>query len=228
MAAATEKKILKLKSPALILFSAKRNSGKSHLITWLLYNKCREFNHIYVMSPTAFNGFYQKYLENEHIIPTFDESFIDKIFARQAKMLDAATKDKSKKKEKILLILDDCLSSSNFKSPTFQRIAAEGRHYLVEVWISTQHYAKMPPVVRLNSDYIAILGNQTKNMKTLIFDEFGGDFDDYDSFDARMKECTADYGALVINNLESGKTYGITAPAKLPNFKIVNKKGKNK
>ena len=214
------KKILTLKSPSLFIFSARRNSGKSHLITFLLYNKVKEFNHVFVMCPTSFNGHYQKYLNKSSIISNFDEEIINKLFDRQKQMLA----DKTKRKEKILLILDDCLSSSTFKSPTFQRIAAEGRHYLIECWISTQHYSKLPPIIRLNSDYIFILGNQTKNIQTLIFDEFGGGYDDFNKFSARLRDCTTNYGAFVINNLDNGNDYGIRAPAKLPNFRITNKK----
>ena len=126
MAEKTTNKLLDIKTPCLMLFSAKRNSGKSHAITWLIYRLCRRFQHIIVMTGTAFNGHYEKYLPKESIIPTFDENKINQIFERQKKILS----EKKKKPENILLILDDIVSNTTFKSAVFQRIACEGRHYL--------------------------------------------------------------------------------------------------
>ena len=92
----SEKKTLTLKSPSLFIFSARRNSGKSHLITYLMYCKAREFNHVFVMAPTSFNGHYQKFLNKNSIINNFDENIINKLFDRQKAMLA----DKKQKKKK--------------------------------------------------------------------------------------------------------------------------------
>ena len=215
----TKTKLLEIKTPCLMLFSAKRNSGKSHAITWLLYRLCRRFSHIIIMTSTAFNGHYEKFLTKQCIIPFFDEDKINQLFDRQKKLLS----DKKRKPEHILLVLDDIVSNTTFKSPIFQRIACEGRHYLITVFITSQHYTKIPPIIRVNCDYIAILGPQIKTMQQMIYDEFSiNNYENIKDFMDRLKICTSDYGIFVIDNLTT-TDHGIRAPAKLPKFKISGK-----
>ena len=215
----SEKKILNIKTPCLMLFSAKRNSGKSHSITWLLYRLCRRFQHIIVMSSTAFNGHYAQYLPKECIFPNFDEDKINQLFERQKKILS----EQKNKPENILLILDDVVSQTTFKSSVFQRIACEGRHYLITVFITSQHWCKIPPIIRVNCDYIAILGPQTKTVQQMIFDEFGmNNYEKINDFMQRLKLCTEKYGIFVIDNLTM-TDHGIRAPEKLPKYRIKSK-----
>jgi hypothetical protein len=126
---------------------------------------------------------------------------------------------KSGKRNKVLLILDDCVSHANFKSNIFEKIATQGRHYNVTCWITSQHYTKLPPVIRLNCDYMIILGNQTRPVMKMIYEELGGDFDNEKQFTSMIKPNLENFGAFVLNNLRS-KIHTIKAPEILPRFRL--------
>jgi hypothetical protein len=202
---------LNMEGPNLTIFSAKRNSGKTHLLTYMIYRCARSFNDVIIMTPTAFNGHYKKFTDN--VVPRFDEDLLVHIMERQAELT------KQKKVNKILLVLDDCVSAANFASQVFEQIATQGRHYQVSCWITTQHFTKLPPCIRLNCDYMIILGNQTRPVVKMIFEELGGIFDDEKHFTKTMKPELLNYGAFVLNNMR-GSAHVLKAPTDLPRFRI--------
>lgn len=200
-----------MENPNLTIFSAKRNSGKTHLLTYMIYKCARQYNNVIIMTPTAFNGHYTAFTAN--VVPRFDEELLTHILDQQALY---ATQ---KKKNSLLLVLDDCVSAANFGSKVFERIATQGRHYNVSCWITSQHYTKLPPVMRVNCDYMIILGNQTRTAMKMIFEELGGIFDDEKQFTNVMKPELLNYGAFVLNNLR-GTAHTLKAPVDLPKFRL--------
>jgi hypothetical protein len=203
------KEDFQMQHPNLCVFSARRNSGKTHLMTYMIYKCAREYNEVIIITPTAFNGHYKKISQN--VYGVFDENMIKYIIKRQAANL------KIGKRNKVLLILDDCLSKANFGSKIFELIATQGRHYLISCWISTQHYMKLLPVIRLNADYMLILGNQSKQVMKKKYDEMGGYFNSETEFIKCVKENLLEYGCLVLNNLK-GSCHKVKAPSTLPKF----------
>lgn len=71
-----------MQHPNLCVFSARRNSGKTHLMTYMIYKCAREYDEIIIITPTAFNGHYSKFSQN--VYGVFDESMIKYIIKRQA------------------------------------------------------------------------------------------------------------------------------------------------
>ncbi len=198
--------------PNFAIYSAKRNSGKSHLMKWMIYNVARSYNEIIIICPTSFNGDYTQITNN--IYGTFDEGLIKHIIKKQTDLR------KKGKAHRLLLVLDDCLSKANFNSRVFEQIATQGRHYHISCWISTQHYMKLPPVIRLNCDYMLLLGNQTARVMKTIYEELGGScFDNENEFSATIKHNLLNYGCFIINNLK-GKCHTMRAPADIPKFRL--------
>jgi len=178
---------LTMDHPNLAIFSAKRNSGKSHLMKWMIYNVASCYNEIIIICPTSFNGDYTKITTN--LYGTFDEGMIKHIIKKQAFMRKKGVN------HRVLLVLDDCLSKANFNSKVFEQIATQGRHYFISCWITTQHYMKLPPVIRLNCDYMLLLGNQTVQVMKTIYEELGGTcFDSENEFSKTIKHNLLDYG----------------------------------
>ena len=103
----------------------------------------------------------------------------------------------------------------------FTKIASAGRHYRVSVWVAAQHYNKMPPIIRTNSDYLFILGTQNDNVIRALWDEFGGlGFDDWRAFRAHAA-AVADFGSLVVDT-HDGKhpVRRVRAPSKPVEFQL--------
>jgi hypothetical protein len=202
--------------PTFTIFSAKRRSGKTHLMTHLLRLTSRMFDNVIIINPTHFNGHWKQYTPN--IIPTFDEKLMHRLLKRQAELTEKGARNH------VLLILDDCLSKANFNSQIFLQLASQGRHYQISCWISTQHYMKIPQALRLNVDYMFIMGTQKGEILKIIYDELAGNFETEKLFLAEVKNNLNNYGCFILNNIRGSYTI-FRAPEKLRRFRItINKK----
>ena len=214
---------LKISTPNLSLFIARRNSGKSHLQKNLLYilAKGQRFKWVLVVTPTAFNGEWSAIVGEDNVLPVFDPEQIDRVMARQAELREDGIDNPG------LLILDDCLGSANFQSDLFTRIASAGRHYRITVWASFQHYHKVPTVIRTNADYLFVLGVQNERVIKALWDEYGGlSFESAKELRAYVLRAIENYGALCVDNTAAGSkspVRPVRAPAKLPQFRITQR-----
>ena len=159
---------LELKTPGLALFQARRGSGKTHLMKYLtkLLASGHKFDWVRVITPTAFNGEWKQCVGNDFVHEELDEDWLMDLLDRQADSVER------KKQNRGLLILDDALGAVRFNSPIWTRISASSRHYNITVWISTQHLFKLPPVVRVNCDYIFCLGIQPARTIKALYEEY--------------------------------------------------------
>ena len=204
--------------PHLALFVARRNSGKSFLMRHLLHVLARgkKFRWVLVISPTSFNGEWSAVVGEDNVLSVFDDDQITRLMDRQAELREDDVDNPG------LLILDDCLGAANFGSDLFTRIASAGRHYRVSLWVAAQHYTKMPPVIRTNSDYLFILGTQNDKVVKALWDEFGGlGFTDWKAFRSHAAQAVADFGALVVDTHDSKQPVRrVRAPSKPVEFQL--------
>ena len=207
-----------MQCPHLALFIARRNSGKSYLMRHLLHVLARgkKFRWVLVISPTAFNGEWSAVVGEDNVLSQFDPDQVSHLMDRQAELREDGVDNPG------LLILDDCLGSCDFGSSLFTRIASAGRHYRVSVWVACQHYNKMPPVIRTNSDYLFVLGTQNDRVVKALWDEFGGlGFDDWRAFRAHAAAAVKDFGALVIDTHDARHPVRrVRAPSKPAEFQL--------
>ena len=209
-----------LKFPHLACFVAKRNSGKTHLMKYLLYNEARKqsFKSVFVISPTSFNGEWADILGKKSVSNIYSAAWLERLLDAQAKLV------KKGKPNEMLLIMDDCVGSAKFSDEVMVKIAIAGRHYKLTCWISSQGYTKISPLIRTNSDYMFILNKVPRPVVEHLLEEFPPDDDalcDWKSLAAFASKVTQDYGVMLIDN-SGGRTkhLRIRAPAKLPQFKI--------
>ena len=74
-----------IQTPNLTVFSARRNSGKTHFMTYLLFQMKHLFDYILLINPTAMNGHWTEYMNN--IIEEFDEGIITDIMDKQQEIV---------------------------------------------------------------------------------------------------------------------------------------------
>ena len=77
------------------------------------------------------------------------------------------------KKQKSLILLDDCLYDIQKKNQLLNTLITRGRHSGISIWISAQTYKKVPKTIRVNASDIIIFGNQSKLEIKNLYDEFG-------------------------------------------------------
>ena len=182
----------------IIAFCAKRNSGKSQLLRYLLLKSKHLFKKIFVICPTeSVNKFYSDIIPKENIFDQYSEEWVESLIKKMTE-INAGKSDKES--SHILIILDDCCSDTKFHtSKTLKQLATRGRHIKIAVMITCQYIYQIPPVIRNNCDYI-YCGQMNQQGLKLLTDEFlMGNIDKKEFVDLYHSN-TNDYNFLVINN----------------------------
>ena len=181
-----------------VCLCAKRHSGKSQLIKYIIKLYGHQFKKIFVVCPSeAVNKFYSDIIPPENIFDEYKEEWMDTLMKRLTK-INAGKKDNES--AHVLLILDDCVSDINFHaSNSFEKIFTRGRHLKISIILTTQYCYLIPPVCRVNCDYI-LVGQMNKQGLKVMTDEFlMGDISPKEFMDMYYR-LTNDYGFLIINN----------------------------
>jgi hypothetical protein len=179
---------------------AKRNSGKSYLLKYLVTLRKDQFEKIFVICPTEnINSFYQlnDFIPKNCIYDKYNESFIDKLIER---MTIQNKNKKAEQKKHVLLILDDLVADVKFhQSESLKKLFVRGRHVAISVIITSQFLTGIPPVARINSDFICV-GQVNKEGLDILCEQYIVPGMTKDDFIEIYKENTRDYSFLVINN----------------------------
>lgn len=105
---------------------------------------------------------------NEEYIRLQEESDSEKedpVFGEKFKKKKKSKKSKVIRQPHNLLILDDCIHniSKSSKDNHLNQIITQSRHFKTDVWITTQKYNKLPPIIRTNCDLLTVF--KTNNSK---------------------------------------------------------------
>ena len=181
-----------------ICLTAKRNSGKSQLLRYIVLKNKHLFNKIFCICPTEhINKFYEGLIPKENLFDEYKEDWINKLIK---KLGDINEGKADKDSYHVLLILDDCCSDNNFhQSKSLKQIFTKGRHYKITIIITTQYVFHIPPIARCNCDYICVGQLNTQGLEILTTEFLSGSLtkQEFMKMDYR---CTNDYKFLLINN----------------------------
>lgn len=129
---------------------ARRNSGKSVIIQEMIKEllKAKRIDMVVVMSGSAGLNDDYSFLPKQLVIP-FSEEILEKIWDNQAKT-------PKNKRQKIFIVLDDCLGTPEaIRSDIINRYFTVGRHVSTSFLISSQHTALLlNPLIKANSDLL--------------------------------------------------------------------------
>lgn len=174
---------------------AKRNSGKSTLITDLLYHK-RNIPVGVVMSGTEEgNKHYQSFVPDLFVYNEYRSDVLEKMVARQKAL------GKQNDNSSAFIVLDDCMYNKKFMKEDIMRIIFyNGRHWRLFFMLSMQYCMDLTPDLRTNIDYIFILRENIVQNREKIWRNFFGIFPTFDMFNQVMDSCTENYECLVLDN----------------------------
>ena len=176
---------------------AKRNSGKSVLLRYLVKQRKNKFDKIFVISPTEeVSHFYKDITDKNCIFYEWKEDWAEQLIKR---MTETNSGVPEKKRKQILVILDDIFADMNAaNSPALKKIYLRGRHIGIAVIATCQYLYNLPPICRNNTDWV-LVGQMNQASKQLLGDEYlFGDIDKKD-FIKLYNRSTIDYQFLVIN-----------------------------
>ena len=182
---------------------AKRNSGKSVLVRDILYNIGHRYPAAMIISPTEqLNNNFRNHVPGAFIHTEYSDTLLGKLLDRQHSIVQMAQKNPEHVNPDCVLVLDDCLGSAAEmrKDKNYQIIFVNGRHYKLDVIITSQYVLALTPLQRGNLDYIFLLLDNNKSNVKKYYEQFGGMFDNFEQFKKVYQKLTENYGAMVINN----------------------------
>ena len=173
----------------------KPGTGKTYLITSLLYEKKHIFPVGEVMSGTEDS--------NHHYSKIFPSTFVyNKL--EEEKITDFIKRQKIAKRYVevpwSILLLDDCTDDPKIMNrPLFQGIFKNGRHWKLWFILSLQYCMDVKPVIRNNIDGTFILREPNASTRKKLWDNYASMIPK-EIFNDLMDEITDDYTALYIHN----------------------------
>jgi len=178
------------------VFIGKRGTGKSTLVTDILYHK----KHIpvgIVMSATEEgNHHYKQFLPDLFIYSDYEAEAIEKVLARQKKIIGAGRDNSAS-----FVLLDDCMYDRKFmKDSCIRQCFMNGRHWKLFFMLTMQYCMDLTPDLRANVDYVFILRENVIQNREKLYKSFFGIFPSFDFFNQVMTACTENYECLVLDN----------------------------
>jgi len=185
----------KIGSDKVCVVIGKRGTGKSTLVTDLLYHK-RDIPVGIVMSATEEgNHYYKQFIPDLFIYGDYNKDAIEKVIARQKKLVATGSVKPA------FILLDDCMYNKTFMKDTcIRQCFMNGRHWKIFFLMTMQYCMDLSPDLRANVDYVFILRENVIQNRERLYKSFFGVFPSFDLFNKVMSACTENYECLVLDN----------------------------
>ena len=187
------------------VFIGKRGTGKSTLVTDILYHK-RFLPAGVVMSATEEgNHWYQQFIPDLFIYGEYDKDIIERVIDRQRKMVNlkppAGKKELSSRDVGAFILMDDCMYDKKFlKDACIRQCFMNGRHWKIFFMLTMQYCMDLSPDLRANVDYVFVARENVIQNREKLYKSFFGIFPNFDMFNQVMNACTENYEVLVLDN----------------------------
>jgi hypothetical protein len=177
-------------------YDAAKNTGKTTLITSLMYEKSDIFPVGLVMSGTEdSNGHFKKIVPSSFVFNQCDVKKIEEFIVRQKIAKKHLTVPWG------MLLLDDCTDDPKiFNSRLFHHIFKNGRHWKMLFILSLQYCMDVKPVIRNSIDGTFILRESSLRNRKVLWENYASIIPDFKTFCTIMDGVTGDYTALYIHN----------------------------
>lgn len=179
-----------------IVVIGKPKSGKSYLIRDLLYSKKHIFPTGMVINGTEdSNHFYSNMFPESFIYEEMNTTAIQNFKRRQRLAKQLLPNPWS------ALVLDDCMDKPGiFKTPLFQDIFKNGRHWKMMLILGLQYSMDIPPSLRICIDGTFIFREPNLKYRKSLYENYASVIPDFNTFCQLMDALTGDYTALYIHN----------------------------
>lgn len=204
-----------------IVVIGKPGSGKSQLITSILYKKRNLIPTALIMSGTEdSNHHYQSIVPSTFVYNKLNTDKMKDFRGRQKVARKYLENPWS------LLILDDCTDNpSTLRTPLFQDYFKNGRHWSMLFIVSLQYCMDILPSIRTNIDGVFILRETNLKNRKALYENYAGVIPTFKLFCDIMDALTEDYNALYIHNAGRSNNWEecvfyYKAPYPIPDFKF--------
>lgn len=182
---------------AVCVFIGKRRTGKSFLLTDILYHK----KHLpvgVVMSGTEDgNHHYKQFVPDLFVHGDFKVDVLNDVMNRQRRLV---AKNASSAASRAFVLLDDCMYDARFMRETvIRQMLMNGRHWKLFIAITMQYCMSIGPDLRANVDYVFLLRENIRANREKLWKAFAGIFPTFAQFNQVMDAATENFECLVID-----------------------------
>lgn len=220
-----ERRIHPNQGPPTILIIGARNTGKTYLLSDLLYHFRKIPVGLFFTGSEASAENFAKFFPKSFIYDEVDISKIENIVKKQRELRKKNTEGDYSS----LLLFDDCgYDKKTINNKIIKGVFCNGRNWKILLVMTIQYCKDIPPDFRSNVDYVFLLREPIYEVRKKLWKEYAGIIPKFEIFNEIMNACTEDRGALVIdktttsNNLEDN-IFWYRARSPLKNFKIGSK-----
>lgn len=149
-----------------------KGSGKSTMMLQVLKSKNgykKWYDNIYLISPTAtrdskFNKLCEELQRDNKCFTTCDDETVDEVINRLKDFNESFDEKEEGRKPHSVVIFDDCLAflPKSTQKSRFNELITTSRHLKTSVWILTQKYNKVNPLIRANMDMLSFFRTNNK------------------------------------------------------------------
>lgn len=185
-----------MKPDCVIAILGKRNTGKTTLITDIMWHMQRKWDMVM--------GFAGSIASHQSMLEYMPPAFVYTDYSHEvvAKWVDVANDLRlNGKRRQFCCLLDDCTFDKKvLHGTTIRKIFMNGRHFRMAFILAMQYMMDMGPELRCQVDYVFALKEVIMANKKRLWQYFFGIFDHFSDFCKVLEECTNDYECLVLNN----------------------------
>ena len=191
----------KMADDKVCVFIGKRNTGKSTLVTDILWYKKHLPAGIVLSATEEGNHYYQQYIPDLFIYGDYDREAIERVMDRQRKLVGAGKTNCG-----AFLLLDDCMYDNKFMRDTcIRQCFMNGRHWKIFFMLTMQYCMDLPPALRANVDYVFVLRENIIQNREKLYKSFFGIFPSFDMCKSnRIEDCVFWYKAKLHKNFKVG------------------------
>lgn len=183
------------------VFIGKRGTGKTTLVTDILWHKKRIPVGVVMSGTEEGNGHYGQFVPDSFVYSDFDKSVIEKVIARQRRL---ACDQNEKLDKRVFMLLDDLMFDKKVsREKCIRQVFMNGRHWNILLFVTYQYVIDMPPDLRANVDYLFILRDNVIQAREKLWKTLFGIIPSFDLFCQIMDRCTENYECLVLDNTKA-------------------------
>ena len=177
------------------IFIGKRGTGKSTLVTDILWYKKHLPAGIAMSGTEDGNGWYKQFIPDIFVYSDYNVGALEKLIERQKKLVSTG------RASPVFVLMDDCMYDRAFMRDTcIRQLFMTGRHWKIFFMMTTQYVMDMTPMIRTNVDYVFALRDNVRQNRESLYKAFFGVFPNFDMFCQVMDSCTENYECLVLDN----------------------------
>ena len=191
----------RLKPDVMVAIEGKRRSGKTNLLRAMLKAMRRFFPEVYIFTGTKMSQEYKGLVPDRYIFDNLQQfppddprypggmdAFLHIWHRQEERIREMRRRKINDQNIDVLVIIEDLVANEQSHRgfhdiPLFNRIAYNGRHGHLSLWVTSQNIKAVPPAIKDNVDIAAILTATSQRTKETVREAFVDSLHNDEEFD---------------------------------------------